>query len=539
MPGNLSCERILVCCDSFKGTLSACDAGRVIEGAFRRAEGKTTTPWNMLFPSHSGESAPYHFNRVDVPIVSGESGEGVSAVPVVLGPLGEPLNTPKSKSANRPYFAADVEKRVVVIEMALASGLPMLKDAERNPLRATSYGVGQLIKYAIEYVANENRRKYGAAADGGVTVFLGIGGSATNDGGIGALQALGMELFVKPENCCAKSGKSCGNGELLTKPFTGGDLPRLTGARLSPACRQMFFRSPSEGPTAAPYCKEVRLICDVASPLVGPDGATAVFGPQKCNPAWDKAYRARVLAQLENGMQNAAACIVRSGLHDCLTRANGVRSACVSPQEREKTLAALCHTAGGGGAGGMSGFFRYVLQAQWMAGTDVVAELLGLPEKLRRCDCMITGEGSFDTQTIRFNKTLGRLLQLAVMENMRRRREAAAVGVSGAKVKMVKDVVVVCGRMSYSSGEEVRQLLLTHMQTTGGPSERGVCADAIPRVHLLSLTPRHFSVKEALGNAGACVGKLMLQYLVDPEEYERKEKAGAGSAVERKMRAKM
>ncbi|ORC84979.1 putative glycerate kinase [Trypanosoma theileri] len=556
---NKSWERILVCCDSFKGTLSACDAGRVIEGAFRRAEGKTTTPVevmhcpmsdggdglldSMLFPSHSGQSSPYHFKRVDVPIVSGESGEGKSSVPVFLGPLGEPLNTPKSKSAHRPYFAADVEKRVVVIEMALASGLPMLTDAERNPLRTTSYGVGQLIKYAIEYVANENRRKYGASADGGVTVFLGIGGSATNDGGIGALQALGMELFVKPANGSTKCGKCCanagmGNGQLLTTPFTGGDLPRLTGARLSPACRQMFFRSPSEGPTAAAYCKEVRLICDVASPLIGPDGATSVFGPQKCNPAWDKAHRASVLAQLEGGMKNAAACFVRSGLHDCLTRANGVESACVSPQEREKTLAALCHTAGGGGAGGMSGFFRYVLRATWMAGTDVVAELLGLPEKLRHCDCMITGEGSFDTQTIRFNKTLGRLLQLAVMENMRRRREAAAAGGNGTKVKMLRDVVVVCGRMSYSGGEEVRRLLLTHMQTTGGPAEREVCAEAIPRVHLLSLTPRHFPVKEALGNAGVCVGKLMLQFLVDPD-FEKKEKSGAASAVERKMRAKM
>ncbi|ORC84976.1 putative glycerate kinase [Trypanosoma theileri] len=103
---------------------------------------------------------------------------------------------------------------------------------------------------------------------------------------------------------------------------------------------------------------------------------------------------------------------------------------------------------------------------------------------------------------------------------------------------MLRDVVVVCGRMSYSGGEEVRRLLLTHMQTTGGPAEREVCAEAIPRVHLLSLTPRHFPVKEALGNAGVCVGKLMLQFLVDPD-FEKKEKSGAASAVERKMRAKM
>ncbi|KEG06194.1 putative glycerate kinase [Trypanosoma grayi] len=157
----------------------------------------------------------------------------------------------------------------------------------------------------------------------------------------------------------------------------------------------------------------------------------------------------------------------------------------------------------------MSGFFRYVLSARWMAGADVVAELLGLPEKMRVCDCMITGEGSFDEQTIRYNKTLGRLLQLVVLENLRRRERGQAI---------LGDVIVVCGRTSYRDAEEVRSVLIDHMRVQKEyKSDDASLVAAVPRVHLLPLTPRHFTVPEALGNAGACVEKRIMWYVSGTE----------------------
>ncbi|KAF8290956.1 hypothetical protein TcBrA4_0115430 [Trypanosoma cruzi] len=118
---------------------------------------------------------------------------------------------------------------------------------------------------------------------------------------------------------------------------------------------------------------------------------------------------------------------------------------------------------------------------------------------------MITGEGSFDEQTIRFNKTLGRLLQMVVVENMRRQ----SVG-----QKLLGDVVVICGRTAYRDAEQVRRLLHEQMREKKEYNDAALAA-AIPRVHLLSLTPHHFPVSEALGNAGACVEERMRRFLAE------------------------
>ncbi|KAF8290950.1 hypothetical protein TcBrA4_0115410 [Trypanosoma cruzi] len=143
MPSSMkrhSWESVLTCCDSFKGTLTACNAGLALERAFRcvekggsaRAEvvhcpmsdGGAGLLDSLFFPSHSALSSPYIFTRVDVPTAGTTDSCDSTPAPLVLGPLGEPLNY--GGGEYRPHFACDVANRVVVVEMAVASGLPMI-----------------------------------------------------------------------------------------------------------------------------------------------------------------------------------------------------------------------------------------------------------------------------------------------------------------------------------------------------------------------------------------------------------------------------
>lgn len=269
-----------------------------------------------------------------VPVADG--GEGtmetlVSAtngrkVPVtVTGPLGKPVEA---------FFGVLGDKETCIIEMACASGLDLISPSERNPLAATTFGTGELIKKALD----EGYRKF----------VLAIGGSATNDGGAGMLQALGMQLLDK-------SGNEIG--------FGGGALSHVHEIRMD-----HFDKRVSES--------HFLIASDVENPLIGENGASHVFGPQK--GATDE-----MVKMLDQNLVRWA---------NVVEQATGVR---------------LHDMPGAGAAGGIGGAFQAFFPSTIKRGVDVVLHYSRLVEHLEGADLVITGEGQVDFQTAYGKTPLG------------------------------------------------------------------------------------------------------------------------------------
>jgi glycerate kinase len=235
----------------------------------------------------------------------------------VTGPLGEPVEA---------EFGVLGDGRTAVIEMAAASGLPLAPPARRDPTRTTTYGTGELIRAALDLGARR--------------LLLGIGGSATVDGGAGMAQALGVRLLDA-------AGQPIGWG--------GGDLERLAHADL-------LARDPRLAGVA------VEVACDVTNPLVGPHGAARVYGPQK-GATPDSVER------LEANLAHLA---------DVIERDLGVR---------------VRDLPGAGAAGGLGAGLVAFLGATLRRGVELVIEAVGLEAKLRGADLVLTGEGRLDRQT--------------------------------------------------------------------------------------------------------------------------------------------
>ncbi|MDP6045863.1 MAG: glycerate kinase [Phycisphaerae bacterium] len=218
--------------------------------------------------------------------------------------------------------------RVAVVEMASASGLRLVRPEDRDPMVTTTFGTGLLIMAALEAGAEE--------------VIVAIGGSATVDGGCGAAQALGVSFVDADGEACI-----CGMG--------GGSLSTLGSIDVSdlyPPVRQA----------------RIRVACDVSNPLVGPNGAATVYGPQK-------GATVEMVEQLENGMVRLA---------DIVKRDLGVDISTVP---------------GGGAAGGLGAGLVAFTGATIESGAELVASAVGLKRRLAGADLCITGEGSFDAQS--------------------------------------------------------------------------------------------------------------------------------------------
>jgi glycerate 2-kinase len=253
-------------------------------------------------------------------LVSMTNGEMIKTE--VLGPLGESVMA---------EYGLLGEGKTAVIEMASASGLELIKPEDRNPLLTTSYGTGQLIKHAL---------------DKGVSRFLiGIGGSATNDGGAGMLQAIGVSF--KDEN-----GKelSFGGGAL-------GQLHTIDVSGLDERIKHVKFD----------------VACDVTNPLIGENGASAIFGPQK-------GATAEMVHVLDQNLSYFADVM------------------------KEQLGQDIAHMDGAGAAGGLGAGLMAFLNAELKKGIDLVIEYTGLEEQVRGADYVFTGEGSIDAQTL-FGKT--------------------------------------------------------------------------------------------------------------------------------------
>jgi glycerate kinase len=244
---------------------------------------------------------------------------------MVSGPLGEPV---------RAFYGITGHDGIAVIEMAAASGLGLVPPHLRNPLKTSSYGTGELIRSAL---------------DAGARRFvIGIGGSATNDGGAGMLQALGVKLLDA-------NGGELGRG--------GAELARL--ARIDIAGLDRRLKD----------CV-VDVACDVTNPLVGPKGASAIFGPQK-------GATPEMVKQLDNSLRHYAEVIARD---------LGVN---------------VAEVPGAGAAGGMGAAMLAFLSGHLRSGSEVVADAIGLDAELADADLVITGEGRLDSQTIQGKTPIG------------------------------------------------------------------------------------------------------------------------------------
>ena len=306
--------KIVIAPDSYKESLSALDVAAAIEAGFRE-----------VFPA-----AEY----VKIPVADGGEGtveamvaatSGTLVRLTATGPLGEPVAA---------FYGLSGDERTAFIEMAAASGLELVPVAQRNALITTSWGTGELIKNAL---------------DRGVEhIIIGIGGSATNDGGAGMIQALGARLLDSTGRDLAPGGAAL--AQLAQIDISGVD------ARIK-ACR-------------------FEVACDVTNPLTGEKGASAVFGPQKgATPAQ--------IAQLDRALAHYASLIQRDLDIDVL------------------------HIAGGGAAGGMGAALHAFCKAELRSGIEIVAEALGRAEQVRDADLVITGEGRIDSQSVNGKVPIG------------------------------------------------------------------------------------------------------------------------------------
>lgn len=297
--------KILVASDKFKGSLTAAEACAAIADGLREGASGVSREVRCLPIADGGDG-------IAETLTSAANGEWVKVD--VRGPLGE--------SVTAGYGLIDGGK-TAVIEMAKASGLALLGDRVNDPLRASTYGTGELILDAVSRGAEE--------------VLLGIGGSATNDGGTGMALALGYRFYDADQR------------ELTALPDELEKVTRFT--------RPDHFAFPA-----------VTVACDVTNPLLGPRGCTAVYGPQKgMTPDTFPPHEAR-LARL------------------------------VKVTGEKGNIAA--DTPGAGAAGGL-GFGAIVfLDAILAPGFDLVASRLGLAEAMEWADLVITGEGRLDHQSL-------------------------------------------------------------------------------------------------------------------------------------------
>ena len=332
--------KIVIAPDSYKESLSALEVASAIEAGFRE-----------IYPD-----AEY----IKLPVADGGEGtveamvaatQGRMVEVAVTGPLGEPV---------QGFYGISGDESCAFIEMAAASGLELLPPAARNPLKTTSWGTGELIRHALDL---------------GVTrMIIGIGGSATNDGGAGMAQALGAQLLTADGQPIAPGG--AGLSTLATIDISGLD-PRLAQCRIDVAC-------------------------DVTNPLVGDEGASAIFGPQK-------GATPEMVVQLDRALAHYAGQIAQDLDLDVLT------------------------LEGGGAAGGMGAALYAFCGAHLRPGIDIVTDALHLDALVADADLVITGEGRIDSQTIHGKVPVG-------VARVAKRYQIPVIGIAGS---LTADVGVV------------------------------------------------------------------------------------------------
>lgn len=298
--------KVVIAIDSLKGSLTSMEAGGAIRDGISAVMSEAKVVVKPL--ADGGEGTVEAF-------VNGMNGREIKVM--VSGPLGEPLEA---------SYAMLEEAHTAVIEMASAAGLTLIEREKRNPMNTTTYGVGQLILDAL---------------DRGLRNFIiGIGGSATNDGGLGMLEALGVKFYDQ-------EGAEAG--------VFGRDMLRVSRVELrglDQRIRECHFR----------------IACDVNNPLCGPNGASRVFGPQK-------------------------------GADENMVQALDEGLLAYAEKVEEAVGKKLSHVPGTGAAGGLGFAFLALLDGHLEPGISIILDAVGLEEEIKDADIVITGEGRLDFQT--------------------------------------------------------------------------------------------------------------------------------------------
>ncbi|MDL4839514.1 glycerate kinase [Aquibacillus rhizosphaerae] len=297
---------IVVAPDSYKGSLTALEVASVMKRAINDLDKLHQV---IVKPMADGGEG-----TIDTMLAATE---GQRITITCTGPLGKKINT----------FYAVTNDETVIIEVANISGLVQVPEADRNPERTTTYGIGEVIKDGLE----KGYRKF----------IIGLGGSATNDGGLGMLQALGLKANDQ-------DGKAVGS--------FGSDLFNINHVNFKGIDKRMSD-------------VDIRVACDVDNPLCGPYGSSAVYGPQK-------GATPNQVERFDDALQNYAFLV-------------------------ERELGKAYQTIHGAGAAGGLGFALLTLGGKLESGAELLGGAAGLEKVIRKSDLVITGEGQSDDQTLR------------------------------------------------------------------------------------------------------------------------------------------
>lgn len=298
--------KIVISIDSLKGSLTSIEAANAIKKGILSVDNKSDV---VIMPLADGGEGTVEA------LVQGMNGE--EKVITVTGPINEKVNA---------TYGILKETNTAIIEMAQASGLPLVPAELRNPLNTTTYGVGEIIKEAIE--------------KGCRNFIVGIGGSATNDCGIGMLQALGFEFYDENDNLVGLGGKVLNQ---IKRIKTDNKLKELDECNF-------------------------KIACDVNNPLYGENGAAYIYGPQK-------GATEEIVKELDKGLKNFAEVV------------------------KDDLGKDIAHIGGAGAAGGLGFGFLGFLNSKLESGIKIILDEIKLEEVVKDADIVITGEGRLDNQT--------------------------------------------------------------------------------------------------------------------------------------------
>lgn len=311
--------KVLIAIDSFKGSISSIDGSEAISLGIRD-----------IYPDAE---------IITLPLADGGEGTVEALVQATDGKLiSKEVTGPLNEKVNAEYGILG-DRKTAVIEVAAACGLPLVPSDKRNPLVSTTYGVGELICDAVEKGCRE--------------FVIGLGGSATNDAGVGMLQALGFTFLNQNKEEIGLGGQELQN------------IRKIDMTNVLPELKECMFK----------------VACDVNNPLYGPNGASYTFGPQK-------GATPEMIQELDKGLKNFTEVV----LHELSTDIHNI--------------------AGAGAAGGLGAAFSGFLKAKLQSGIELVLEITEMEKNMLGVDYVITGEGKLDGQTSMGKAPLG-IAQLA------------------------------------------------------------------------------------------------------------------------------